>query len=242
MRFWRWLKNKFKPTPAPQPVPASNPDDDREPISVPHNPEDEEFEFLREPQLPISRGRSMGNPQCLVVHYTAGWQEQRPRDAIAFMQRMGHGYLFIDENGGTWKHIDLRQSYAHAGISKMPSFSRLAGRTSVSSFSIGIEVAAGGRVNDNNRTSFGKLVAPDNIRTADFSVHGKYGRYEKFTQAQEDALFKLCLYLCKKFNIHPSNVVGHHEISPTRRDDPAAALSMGMHKFRAMIADELNKV
>jgi N-acetyl-anhydromuramyl-L-alanine amidase AmpD len=202
--------------------------------------EHEEVEFQRLPELPISKGRKM-KPQAIVIHYTAGWRNQRAYDAISFMQRVGHGYLFIDKWGSVWQHINLDESYAHAGLSMMPNFSNLAGRTSVSNFSIGIEVACGGRVDDKNKTSFGKVVAEDQIRSSNFAVHGKYGRYEIFTPEQEKALIDSIVILCKKFNIHPSNIVGHHEISPTRRDDPAASLSMGTHKLRAIVADELLK-
>ena len=227
-RFIRAIKSIFKPAP-------SNPDRDR-PSQGDNDPS---VTFQRVTELPISRGRKM-NPQAIVVHYTAGHKDQRARDAIAFMQRMGHGYLFIDHAGQCWQNIMLDESYAHAGISRMPEFSQLKGRARVSSFSIGIEVACGGRVDSNNKTWFKRTIPEEEIRAANFSTHGIHGRFESYTQDQEDSLFDVCLELCRRFNIHPSNVVGHHEVSPGRKDDPGAALSMGMHRFRAMLADELN--
>ena len=237
MSFWQRLRNFFSRKPTQQDPPNVSPPDAPRPSQGTQEPE---VNYQRVTDLPISRGRKM-KPQSITVHYTAGWQNQRPRDAIAFMQRQGHGYLFMDEQGGVWQNIMLDESYAHAGVSTMPDFSQLKGRTNVSAFSIGIEVAAGGRVNNVNQTWFKKTVPTSQIRTANRDIHGINGRFERFTQAQEDSLFKLCLDLCKRFNIHPSNVVGHHEISPGRKDDPGGALSMGMHRFRAMLADELNR-
>lgn len=240
-KFWRAIKKFFA---IKKPVVIVN-----EPIVLP--PETniewsvEEVEFQRLPELPISKGRK-AKIDSIVIHYTNGWRNQKAFDAILFMQRMGHGYLFIDSaSDGTsscWQHINLDEAYAHAGISKMPSFSKRQG-SGVSSFSIGIEVACGGRLNPvTNKTSFGKYVDEENRRDAIFSIHGKTGRYEIMTPEQETCLFNTVLTLCRlNKDIHPSNIVGHHEISPTRRDDPAASLSMGMHKFRAMIADELNR-
>jgi N-acetyl-anhydromuramyl-L-alanine amidase AmpD len=234
-RFFNWLRNRCKPAQStPQiEVPALPPETNIE-------WDFEEVEFQRLPELPISKGRRMV-PQAIVVHYTAGWQNQRAFDAISYMQRMGHGYLLIDKWGSTWQHIHLDESYAHAGASAMPSFSRLAGRSNVSSFSIGIEVTCGGQVNAQNKTWFGKTVESENIREASVVTHGRGGRFEKFTDAQEKSLINTIITLCRKYNIPADCVVGHHEISPTRRDDPAGALSMGMHRLRALVADELLK-
>lgn len=238
MSFLRKLRTFFQKKPTNQTPPNVLPPDAPRPDL---SRDDEPVLYQRVTDLPISRGRKM-TPKMIVVHYTAGWQNQRPRDAIAFMQRNGHGYLYMPEDGSVWQNIMLDEAYAHAGVSTAPDFCHgVAGQRNISNISIGIEVAAGGRINNENKTWFGKVVHPSNIREADPKIHGSSGRYEKFTQAQEDSLFALCLDLCKRFKIHPSCVVGHHEVSVGRKDDPAGALSMGMHRFRALLADELAK-
>jgi N-acetylmuramoyl-L-alanine amidase len=237
MKFWQRLRNFFSRKPTQQDSPNVSPPDAPRPSQGTQEPE---VNYQRVTDLPISRGRKM-KPQAILVHYTAGHKDQRARDAIAFMQKMGHGYLFLDHKGQCWQNIMLDESYAHAGVSKMPDFSQLKGRTSISAFAIGIEVACGGRVDNKNQTWFKRTIPTSEIRTADLAIHGINGRFERYTQDQEDALFQICLDLCRRFDIHPSNVVGHHEVSPGRKDDPGAALSMGMHRFRAMLADELNR-
>ena len=44
--------------------------------------------------------------------------------------------------------------------------------------------------------------------------------YEKFTRSQINALIKLCLYLKKKYKIKDSNIVGHSDVAPFRKQDP----------------------
>ena len=47
----------------------------------------------------------------------------------------------------------------------------------------------------------------------------KFG-YEKFTNFQVNNLIKLCKYLKKKYKIKSSNIVGHSDIAPLRKQDP----------------------
>ena len=44
--------------------------------------------------------------------------------------------------------------------------------------------------------------------------------YERFTNSQINELIKLCLNLKKKFKIKNSNILGHSDISPMRKQDP----------------------
>ena len=44
--------------------------------------------------------------------------------------------------------------------------------------------------------------------------------YEKFTNFQINQLIKLCLSLKKKFKIKNSNILGHSDIAPMRKQDP----------------------
>jgi len=47
----------------------------------------------------------------------------------------------------------------------------------------------------------------------------KFG-YEKFSHEQIKKLINLCLYLKKKYKIKTSNIVGHSDIAPLRKQDP----------------------
>jgi len=44
--------------------------------------------------------------------------------------------------------------------------------------------------------------------------------YQKYSKIQVNTLIKLCLYLKKRFKIKSSNILGHSDISPKRKQDP----------------------
>ena len=44
--------------------------------------------------------------------------------------------------------------------------------------------------------------------------------YQNYTDIQINMLIKLCLHLKKKFRINASNILGHSDISPQRKQDP----------------------
>ena len=44
--------------------------------------------------------------------------------------------------------------------------------------------------------------------------------YENFSQKQIISIKKLLIYLIRKYNVNPKNVLGHSDISPERKKDP----------------------
>lgn len=58
---------------------------------------------------------------------------------------------------------------------------------------------------------------------------------EQLTEEQIDSGLWLCLTLMGQLRIPPSRVVGHYEVSPGRKPDPRAAMSM--REWRQMLAD-----
>ena len=49
---------------------------------------------------------------------------------------------------------------------------------------------------------------------------GHDNKYESFNKKQINSLIKLCLYLKKKYKIKNKNIVGHSDISYSRKKDP----------------------
>ena len=49
---------------------------------------------------------------------------------------------------------------------------------------------------------------------------GHDNKYENFSQKQITSIKKLLMYLIRKYNVNPKNVLGHSDISPDRKKDP----------------------
>lgn len=173
-----------------------------------------------------------GVPEGLIVHYTAGNQQQSAQSAIDNALRNGHCYFYIDAAGTIYQQFDLNRYGSHAGESICPE----TGRKNVSKYYAGVEIACAGKLTFTDGeyyTWFGKKVPKDQVRN--FNGSGwqqSAGFYQKFTIPQEQALFKLSLALIKLFNISPSCILGHDEVAQGRKQDPAGSLSCTMEDFR----------
>jgi len=201
--------------------------------------------IVLEDQPLMVRGGSYKNnfPEGAIIHFTAGWQNQKGIDAIKFANKMGHRYFFIDEKGQVYQQFCLTGYGSHAGTSKCP----VTGRTTVSQYYVGIEVACGGRLEDADKdgqvddTYFKTNVPPEKTRTGSISnkwQKSNYGSYEKFTNEQEIALKKLCTWLCENGS-NPDLIFGHDEVAPNRKNDPGLSLSVSMDDFRKIIKGSL---
>lgn len=183
-----------------------------------------------------------GFPEGVIVHFTAGWRNQKGRDAVNFANKNGHRYFLILEDGTVVQQFCLSGYGAHAGVSKCP----VTKRTTVSQYYVGIEVCCGGRLEDADKdgqvddTYFKLNVPADQMRSG--KINGKWqkssGTFEIFTPAQELALKKLCTWLCEN-GVNPDLIFGHDEIAPERKNDPSLSLSMTMDEFRNIIKGSL---
>lgn len=160
-------------------------------------------------------------PELYVVHFTAGWQNRTGRDFMKSFLKRGLCTDFLDENGQIFQQRDGNRGGYHAGKSKWK------GKSSVSRFAPGLEIACGGKLDEKNGklyTWFKKEVKPENARfvTKDAGyVHS--GWYEKYTEAQEEALAK---FLAWQMRQGVKQIVGHDDIAPNRKSDPGGSLSM----------------
>lgn len=200
------------------------------------------------PELPLmARGGTYKNqfPEGIIVHFTAGWQSQKPKDAINFANKNGHRYFFLDQSGTVYQQFDLSGYGPHAGESLCP----VTKRSSVAKYYVGIEVACAGELSDMDKDGqiddswFKQLNLPtDTIRKGAYV--GKYqnvkGIFQKFTPEQETSLIELCTWLCK-MGCNPDLILGHDEVAQKRKNDPGLSLSMSMDEFRILIKQKLNQ-
>lgn len=187
----------------------------------------------------MSRGGTYKNkfPEGIIIHFTAGWRNQKPLDAVKFANKNGHRYFLIAEKGEVIQQFDLSGYGPHAGVSTCP----VTKRSTVSQYYVGIEVMCAGKLT-NGKTWFGQEIPKEDQRSG--VISGKYqkasGTYQKFTSEQEKSLIDLCIWLCKN-GTNPDLILSHEEVSPNRKDDVGLSLSMTMDEFREMIKAELKK-
>lgn len=186
---------------------------------------------------------SKGFPEGIIVHFTAGWQNGKAKPTIAYANSRGHRYFFIDEAGQVWQQFCLSGYGQHAGESQCP----VTGRTSVSKYYVGIEVACAGKLSDMDGdggiddTWFKQMnIPPENRRTGVINDRWQKanGTYQKFTEAQETALKHLCVWLCEN-GCNSDLIFSHEEVAPGRKNDVGLALSVTMENFRKMIKGSL---
>lgn len=217
-------------------------------------PEFKKFDFLPNAifDKPTSwlktRGRyetETGNPDGIVIHFTAGRYTTIARDFFSWMKENGLATLYIEHNGQVVQNQKLNEWGYHAGSSQCP----VTKRWSVSKYYIGIEVACPGRltkINDDAFESwFGKQYKREQVRYVEGGgdyFKGGYvhsGWYAKFSNAQEESLIKTCALLCKNYDIDPKLIFSHDEVAPRRKNDVGGSLSMTMKDFREKIDREL---
>ncbi len=175
-----------------------------------------------------------GMPKGLVVHYTAG--RYNPLNTMRGLGEKGLACLVMDERGNIYqaKNQAIDDVGFHAG------FSEWEGVSAVSYYCLGMEICCAGKLDENRVSWFGVQYDQSETRTTRGRSNIKAGTYHKYTQAQEDALIKFCLWQ-KKTNKEFSFdwVVGHDEIAPKRKSDPGGSLSMTMPEFRELLKSKV---
>jgi hypothetical protein len=179
-----------------------------------------------------------GYPEGAIVHFTAGrWGTGDLQTGI----NNGYCYLLIDEKGNVYQSFPLDRWGYHAGVSSWKTLG-----SGVSQYIVGIEIACAGGVTpfkDKFKTWFGTLLGADQVRHSDKHDNIQKGYYHKYTEAQEEALVHLLLWL-KQNNpdvFDFDKVLGHDEVAPTRKNDPGASLSCSMPEFRQKLKDLYKK-
>jgi N-acetylmuramoyl-L-alanine amidase len=180
------------------------------------------------PELPLLKTphKWHGLPKVFIIHHTAGWQNQKPIDFFKRFLRLGYCCYFMDESGQIFQQHHGNTGGHHAGKSNWNS------KSNVSSFAGGIEIASGGKLEQRDGgffSWFNKKVEKGNWRKGTHEQgYMSEGFYECFTAAQEKSLKMFCNWLV---NNGVEEIVGHDQISPGRKQDPGASLSLPLQKW-----------
>jgi N-acetyl-anhydromuramyl-L-alanine amidase AmpD len=174
----------------------------------------------------ITQGKyRYGFPEGAVIHYNAGRDD--PKQFLDYMRSMKYVTFLIDRQGHIWQDFPLDEWGHHAGKSEWTYY-----RKTVHDCFVGIELLSAGVLKP---TACGSFKTWFDTTVPENEVRLRGGRYfQKFTFEQEKQLEKLLLWLeltgegVFSFN----NVVGHHEVSPGRKQDPGGSLRFEMPNYR----------
>lgn len=175
-------------------------------------------------------------PQGVVIHFTAG-QCENEQDMIGTLnwgKDMGYTFWGIGPTGKVYQTVPLSHGGSHAGSSSYPGLG-----SSVSSKLLGIEIACAGKTDNIGKSWFGKIYPYTRLRTKGAKDNCEAGTYVKYTEAQEQALINLLLWL-KKNNPDVFSfdyVLGHDSVSPGRKSDPGWSLSMTIPEFQKKLKE-----
>lgn len=214
-------------------------------VVVPDQPATVGHNLMFYPKAKIIKGMKVqgkyehGHPQGAVVHYSASRDDNEQQAIDMLNWGIGEHYAFfvIGPTGQVYQSIPLDKWNYHCGQSSWPGLG-----TKLSNKLVGIEIACAGLLDNNNKAWFGKVYSPDQVRTVAKADYGVSGKFKKYTQAQEVALFELLKWL------HDNNpevfnydyVLGHHECSPDRKTDPGGSLSVNMKTLRQALKSGKN--
>ena len=182
-------------------------------------------------------------PVGACVHFTAGWNDHKPKDSLSSGLTKGYCYLTILADGTIVQNFDLARWGYHAGPSTWPGLG-----SGLSDKLVGIEICCGGRLSKKDgeyKTWFNKTVDADHRRSvkAEDNILND-GVYEMYTPEQEKALTEFLLWMNQagKGVFKLDNVLGHDEIAPNRKNDPGGSLSMTMPKYREFLKAKAGEI
>ena len=183
-----------------------------------------------------------GHPKGIVIHYTAGRSLNGDADAVNTINHgiaQGYCYWCVSDTGKVYKTHELDQWGHHAGISNYGKLGNY-----ISAVTLGIEVCNAGKVDpvkgkDFYSTWWGQHYPADLVRSRPDLDGVCGGHYAKFTDAQEEAVTDIVLYVASKYpDFNLDYVLGHFEVSPNRKIDPGWSLSMSMKKYREFLKEQ----
>jgi len=142
----------------------------------------------------------------IVVHYTHA--DDDTSIMLLTEQAVSSHYLITTKKRDPiYQLVDDKHRAWHAGESAYD------GRYSINDSSIGIEIVHMG-YDEEAVNKYARKRKKNDLKLVN------YDDFYDYNEAQIDKLAFLLRYLVEKYDIHPKNILGHSDVSPTRKQDP----------------------
>lgn len=171
------------------------------------------------------RGGSMKGPRFIVLHYTAN--NSTEGTVRVFKTHPVSAHFVLGRDGELIQMVSTLRVAWHAGKSWFKSKWGTP-HSGLNAYAIGIELVNYGYKGKHVRsgTNTGSWIE------AKHENGGPTRKWQPYTEAQMQVVEELVAALMKKYDIPPEHVVGHDEISPTRKVDPGPAFDLEQLRSR----------
>ena len=168
------------------------------------------------------------NPTVIVLHYTASGGKDGKGDAeyLSRAAARASAHVVVGRDGSIDQIIPFNKKAWHAGVSSWK------GRDNVNDFSIGIEIDNWGWLT-NGKSHAGEVVPEEFRFTGNRSGHAQW---EAYREVQLQAVEEVVKAICDNYPI--TDIVGHEDIAPGRKQDPGPALDKFKAHLRAIYMDD----
>lgn len=169
------------------------------------------------------------NPTVIVLHYTASGGEDGKGDAeyLSRASSRASAHVVVGRNGSIDQIIPFNKKAWHAGRSSYK------GKSNVNGFSIGIEIDNWGWLDHGGKSHAGVKIPDNFIFEGERSGH-KY--WESYREEQLAAVEEVIAAIVANYNI--TDIVGHEDVSPGRKQDPGPALDVFKSEMQSKYLNE----
>ncbi|MCP5088772.1 MAG: SH3 domain-containing protein [Rhodobacteraceae bacterium] len=161
-----------------------------------------------------------GKPKFVIIHYTAGGSARSAVNTLKNPARKASAHFVLGHDGEITQMAKLDEKCWHAGRSQWK------GTVGLNSHSVGIEIVNWGWLTGgagNWKSHVGVRVDDSRVIEATHKNGGRHLGWEIYDPAQFGTCVDMVGAIAEKYNIPRSNVLGHDDISPRRKQDPGPA-------------------
>lgn len=160
-------------------------------------------------------------PRYLVFHFTAGRNYQSSVDWLSNPQAKASAHLVIGRDGRITQLVPFNKVAWHAGKSHWD------GLTGLNNYSIGIEIDNAGELTKTGNkylTWFNAEIPAEDVIEARHKQRTTNSFWQTYTPIQIERSLELARLLVQAYGL--TDIVGHEDIAPLRKNDPGPAFPL----------------